>query len=107
LSEEIQTPEEQETVSAPISSLASEGTPLTVNVPSGNFGNIVASGLVNFYFPYLPQAVNAVVSGVTNATYSGNVVVYNVSSSGWSSVNNGGFVFQSGQYNSRREGGGQ
>lgn len=87
-----------------VSALASEGTPLTVNVPSGALN---ANTTTNFYYPYSPQSVNAVISGVTNATYSGNVFVYNVSNTGWASVNNGGFVFQTDQYNSRREGGGQ
>jgi len=107
LSTESVNPEEQKTVKATVSELASEEIPLTVNVPSGNFGNITASGLVNFYYPYAPQSANATISGVTNATFSGNVIVYNVSSTGWNSVNNQGFVFQTDQYNSRREGGGQ
>ena len=107
MSNETDTPIEQEKVGLTASELTSGAQPLTVNVPSGNFSNVVGSGLVNFYYPYLPQAVNAVISGVTNATFSGNVVVYNVSNTGWASVNNGGFLFQNGQYNARREGGGQ
>lgn len=107
MSTESVNPEEQKVVKLAASELASEDIPLTVNVPSGNLSNITASGLVNFYNPFLPQAANATISGVTNATFSGNVIVYNVSSTGWASVNNQGFVFQNDQYNSRREGGGQ
>jgi len=109
LSTESVTPKEPVTAPTVAASVpaSAEAQPLTVNVPSGNLSNITASGLVNFYYPYLPQAANATISGVKNATFSGNVIVYNVSSTGWSSVNNQGFVFQNDQYNSRREGGGQ
>jgi len=91
-----------------VSALASEANqPLTVNVPSGNLSNITASGLVNFYYPFSPQTFNTVATSVTNATITGTVNVVVVTGTGWASVNNAGFVFQTDQYNSRREGGGQ
>ena len=72
--------------------------PLTVNVPSGNFGNITASGLVNFYYPFSPQTfAGSVSNGFATPTVSGN---------GYLGQNNNGFVFQTGQYISKREGSG-
>lgn len=52
--------------------------------------NSTATGTV-YYYPFQPQTSNAVASG---NTYS-----YNVTSSGWGSVNQAGNVFQNGQYN--------
>lgn len=88
---------EQEAPITAVSELASGGTPLTANVPSGALN---ANTTTNFYFPFLEQTFNATAVG------SGNIV-WNTSASGWASVNNAGFVFQNGQYNSKREGSGQ
>lgn len=72
--------------------------PLSIIVPSGALNTQTNSSL-NWFYPFLPQTGNAVISGTT--------FVYNITSSGYASVNNGGLVFQNGQYNSKREGGGQ
>jgi len=72
-------------------------------VPSGALN---ANTTTNFYYPYVPQTLLVTLSGVQNATFSGTVPVATVTGTGWSSVNNAGFVFQTGQYNSKREGSG-
>lgn len=64
-------------------------------VPSGALNSLTFLS-ANFFFPYLPQASNIVPSG---STY-----VYNISSTGFASVNQAGNVFQGGQYNTTQRG---
>lgn len=59
-----------------------------------------ASG-TNFFYPFQAQT-NAGITPTGSGTYT-----FNIALSGWGSVNNAGFVFQTGQYNSKREGSGQ
>jgi len=64
-----------------------------MNVPSGNLS---LNTTTNFFYPFVPQTLNA--------TISGNVVIWNTSASGFASQNNAGFVFQTGQYNTTQRG---
>lgn len=64
-------------------------------VPSGALNSLTYQS-ANFFFPFLPQASNIVPSG--------NTYVYSTTSSGWASVNQGGNVFQGGQYNTTQRG---
>jgi hypothetical protein len=74
------------------------GSPVGIVVPSGALNTTTWSNEPWFY-PYLPQTFAGTVSGgVAQPTLSG---------SGYLGSNNTGFVFQNGQYNSRREGSGQ
>lgn len=69
--------------------------PLSIIVPSGALNTQTWSSQAWFY-PYLPQTfAGAVSNGYAAPTVSGN---------GWMGQNNQGFVFQNGQYNSKREG---
>jgi hypothetical protein len=69
--------------------------PLTIIVPSGAL-NTQTWESQSWFYPYLPQTfAGAVSNGVATPTVSGN---------GYMGQNNNGFVFQNGQYNSRREG---
>jgi len=71
--------------------------PLTIIVPSGALNTQTQTSL-GWYYPFLPQTFpGAVSNGYATPTVSGN---------GYMGTNNNGFVFQSGQYNSRREGSG-
>jgi hypothetical protein len=82
---------------ADVAPVQSEG-PLTIIVPSGALSNQTWSSL-GWFYPFLPQTFAGTVSnGVAQPTISGN---------GYMGTNNTGFVFQNGQYNSRREGSGQ
>jgi len=60
--------------------------------------NTNAAG-TNYYFPFTAQLNNGV-------TPSGASYTFNIATSGWASQNQAGFVFQTGQYNSKREGSG-
>jgi hypothetical protein len=72
--------------------------PLTIIVPSGALNAQTWTSQAWFY-PFLPQTFpGAVSNGVATPTVSGN---------GYMGTNNNGFVFQNGQYNSKREGSGQ
>ena len=64
-------------------------------VPSGALNTLTFLS-ANFFFPFLEQASNIVPSG--------NTYVYSTTSSGWASVNNAGFTFQNGQYNTTLRG---
>ena len=64
-------------------------------VPSGALNTLTYQS-ANFFFPFLAQASNIVPSG--------NTYVYSITSSGWASVNQGGNVFQNGQYNTTQRG---
>jgi len=70
------------------------------NVPSGNLSQNTTT---NFYNPFVYGSANYTISGTPN----GNVPVYVLSGVGYGSANNAGSVFQTDQYNARREGFGQ
>ena len=70
------------------------------NVPSGNLSLNTST---NFYNPFVYGSANFTISGTPN----GNVPVYTLSGTGYASQNNAGSVFQTDQYNGRREGFGQ
>ena len=63
--------------------------PVGVEVPDVPLDTLTYSN-TNFFYPFLRQ------------TY--NVQLADPQATGWGSLNNGGLVFQNGQYNSRREG---
>jgi hypothetical protein len=67
------------------------------NVPSGNLS---LNTTTNFYNPFSYGTPNFTISGTPN----GNVPVYTLSGQGYSSQSNAGFVFQTDQYNGKREG---
>ena len=64
-------------------------------VPSGALNTLTFQS-ANFFFPFLPQASTTVPSG--------NTYVYNITSTGFGSVNQGGNIFQNGQYNTTLRG---
>jgi len=67
------------------------------NVPSGNLS---LNTTTNFYNPFVYGSANYTISGTPN----GNVPVYTLSGAGYASQNNAAQVFQTDQYNARREG---
>ena len=68
---------------------------LKIVVPSGALNTQTYQSL-GWFNPFLPQASNVTASGAT--------FVYNITSSGYASQNNAGFVFQSSQYNTTQRG---
>ena len=80
---------------------------LTADVFSGSMGAMAPSGnlslntTTNWYNPFVYGTTNYTISGTPN----GNVPVYTLS--GYGSFSQAGNVFQTGQYNSQREGGGR
>lgn len=66
-------------------------------------GNLSLDTNLNWYNPFVFGSPNYTISG----TPDGNVPVYNLSPSGYASLNNATFAFQSDQYISKREGSGQ
>lgn len=95
MSEEKSTPEvELDTPKVELDASVSN-EPLTIIVPSGAL-NTQTWTSQQWFYPFLPQTFpGAVSNGFATPTASGN---------GWNGQNNNGFVFQNGQYNSRREG---
>ena len=67
------------------------------NVPSGELS---LETTTNWYNPFVFGTANYTISGTPN----GNVPVYNLSSTGYGSRSHEGEVFQTDQYNSKREG---
>jgi len=98
LSTETDNNKEPEAPKVAASELASKAAPVKaaepvgVNVPDEPLNDLTYTNY-NFFYPYLRQTYD-----VRNA---------NPQATGWGSLNNGGLVFQNGQYNSRREGSGQ
>ena len=67
------------------------------NVPSGNLSQNTTT---NFYNPFVFGSANYTISGTPN----GNVPVYVLSGQGYASQSQTNNVFQTDQYNGRREG---
>lgn len=102
MSKETDSNQEVTETEAPASSVSEfnnfSGQPLTIIVPSGAL-NAQTWTSQQWFYPFLPQTfAGAVSNGFAAPTVSGN---------GWNGQINTGFVFQNGQYNSKREGSGQ
>ena len=67
------------------------------NVPSGNLSQNTTT---NWYNPFVFGSPNYTISGTPN----GNVPVYTINATGYSSLSEAGFAFQTDQYNGKREG---
>ena len=72
--------------------------PLTIIVPSGAL-NTQTNTSLSWFYPFLPQTFAG--------TVSGGYAIPTASGNGYGGSNNNGFVFQNGQYNTKREGSGQ
>ena len=97
VSSDVVTPPEPDLTSAP----SVKANPLTAIVPSGTTalsGYTFNTPGVNWFYPFLPQQqLGLVVSG-------GISTISGIAQTGWASVNQAGFVFQNGQYNTTQRG---